>query len=162
MVDRGPRVAESDDPGVPGALPRALRTLAGAVTPERIDRIWVFPPLRRGRRETGVLAAGCYTEGPRHLLVTLSYRSEETGSGVAFESVFQEEGEAPPDRLPKVIEGVVRRLKDAPGEPTAHEVGGDPKRLAAVVGGLDPAADPAGPPGSADPSGAPARIETEE
>lgn len=124
------------EPGVPEALPRALRALAERVPPTTMDRVWIFPPLRTGRRETGLVAAGCYTDGPRHLLVTLSYRSEETGRGVTFESSFQEEGEAPPDRLPRIMDGVVRRLEETPGDPRSHEVAGRRERLAEIVAEL--------------------------
>jgi len=28
--------------------------------PAAIDRLWIFPPLVRGRREWGLVAAGCF------------------------------------------------------------------------------------------------------
>lgn len=127
-----------DDPGVPDAVARALRALESQVGAPRLDRLWIFPPLRNGRRETGVVAAGCYTESPRHLLVTLAYRSEETGKGVAFESTFQEEGEAPADRLPRIMEGVVRRLDGGAGNPRSARVDGDPDAFREIVQELDP------------------------
>lgn len=120
---------EERDPGVPDALGRALRELSARMAPESVDRIWIFPPFRSGRRETGVLAAGCYAEEDRHLLVTVAYRAEETGRGISFEASVHEEGEVPPDRLPRIMTGVVRRLRDDPGDPRCVKVAGDPERL---------------------------------
>jgi hypothetical protein len=126
------------DPGVPGAMGEALRRLADRIPPERMDRLWLFPPIRKGRRESGLLAAGCLTESDRRLLVTLAYRAEETGKGIAFHASFQEEGEAPEDRLPRVIEGVIQRSGEQPGEPRAVTLGGDPAALEALLSEIDP------------------------
>ncbi len=116
----------SKDRGVPEALERALRRLGEEVDPAAIDRIWLFPPLVRGRRERGVMAVSCFAEADRRRLLTLAWKAEESGKGVAFESVLQEEGEAPRERIPRVIDGVVRRADAALGAPRSVEVGGDP------------------------------------
>ncbi len=129
------------DPGVPEALPRALQALGAKVGAQAMDRLWLFPPLRNGRKETGVVAAGCYTEGAARLLVTLAYRAEETGKGIAFESTFQEEGEAPRDRLPRIMAGVVQRMENPPGEPRMVELAGRADVLQALLAELDPFAD---------------------
>ena len=140
-----------NDPGVPHALPRALRHLAEHLGPRALDRIWIFPPHRKGRRESGLIAAGCFdleaggesrTEEEagqeRRRLVTLAYRAEETGTGVTFEPVVQEEGQAPDDRLPRVIEGVVQRSGEEYGEPRPVALGGDPEALETLLEELDP------------------------
>jgi len=117
-----------DDLGVPEALRRGFIALTeGAGAPERIDRLWIFPPRRRGRTETGVLAAGCYLEGEtdRRLLLTLAYRAEETGTGIVFQAALEEEGEAPADRLQGVIEGVLRRMGGGESPPRTFLLAGD-------------------------------------
>jgi hypothetical protein len=125
------------DPGVPEAVGRALDELSFRIPPTEIDRVWIFPPLRRGRKETGVLAAGCYAPEGRHLLVTVAYRAEETGRGVQFEATVHEEGEAPPDRLPRIMTGVVRRLREEdPGDPRSEELAGNPVRFLALAEAL--------------------------
>lgn len=146
-----PRLAPpGGDPGVPAGLLQAVTELLDRVSPERVERLWIFPPLRRGRREQGLVSAGCLPEpgkgggvpaegsdpGRRRLLVTLSYRAEETGEGIQFHSRFQEEGEAPADRLPRVMAGVVRRAEAGPGDPVLVEGAGDPERLAAELARL--------------------------
>ena len=106
--------------------------------PTRLDTLWLFPPLRSGRKETGVLAAGCLVAEPdRRALVTLAYRSEETGAGVEFHTAIHEEGEAPRDRLPRIMAGVVRRVEGAGGDPRRFDLEGDPTRLEAVLAELD-------------------------
>jgi hypothetical protein len=133
------------DPGVPEAEGRALAELLSRVPAERVDALWRFPPLRRGRRESGLLAAALLPdpevppEAPaRHTLVTLAWRAEETGKGVTFEVAFEEEGAAPPELLPRVMTGVTRRMDEAAGEPRYLSVGGDPALLDALREELEP------------------------
>ncbi len=114
------------DPGVPDAIGRAGRLLGERVSVDRLDRLWVFPPSRLGRVERGLLVASLLLpdDPDRRLLVTLRYTSEETGKGISFDPVLQEEGVAPPDRLPRIIAGVVRRSGMEAGDPTEVSVGG--------------------------------------
>jgi hypothetical protein len=124
------------DIGVPGAAAEAVRRLGGRIPPERLDRIWIFPPVVTGRREQGILAAGCFSDGEGRVLVTLSYQAEETGKGMTFLETYREQGEAPPDRLPGVMQGVsVRAGAEGPG-PRCVKLEGDPARFAALVADL--------------------------
>jgi hypothetical protein len=140
---------DREEPGVPEAGPRALAELLARVPAERIDGVWRFPPLRKGRKESGLLVAALYLSDPealspenpspvtldsddpraRRILVTLAWRATETGKGVEFEAHFQEEGEAPVDRLPRVMEGVARRMDEGAGIPHYLFVGGNPNRI---------------------------------
>lgn len=130
------------DPGVPDAICRAGRFLGEQVMLERLDRLWVFPPSRLGRVERGLLVAALLIpEDPeRRLLVTLRYTAEETGKGITFEPVLQEEGVAPPDRLPRVITGVVRRSGMEAGDPTELSLGGSPDTYSQWLAGIEQAA----------------------
>ncbi len=88
---------------------------------ERIDRLWIFPPVRNGRREQGLVAVSVFQfEGDRRDMYTVAYRAEHTGKGVTVEPVLTHQGEAPPDRFPPVMRGAVRRA-DEEGE-EAREV----------------------------------------
>jgi len=123
-----------EDPGVPAALPRGITALLAEVPPTRIDRVWIFPPLRKGRREHGLVVVSLYIgedreEEGRRLITTLAYRAEESGKGIQFEPRVREEGEAPADRIPRVISGVVRRAQTGPGDPKMLDAGGDLPRL---------------------------------
>jgi hypothetical protein len=124
------------DIGVPGAAAEAVRRLGGRIAPERLDRIWIFPPVVTGRREQGILAAGCFSDGEGRVLVTLSYHAEETGKGMTFLETYREQGVAPRDRLPGVMEGVsVRAGTEGPG-PRCVKLDGDPARFAALLADL--------------------------
>lgn len=118
------------DPGVPEALPRTLVRLRDRMGVETIDRLWIFPPVRQGRRERGLIAVSLYQPGQaRREVVTVSYQAEHTGAGVAIEPSFQSVGEAEPDRFPPVMQGVVRRSGEAGGEPREVEIGGTSSRF---------------------------------
>lgn len=116
-----PGAPKSADPGVPEALPRTLIRLRDEVGVETIDRLWIFPPVRRGRREQGLIAVSIFRgDEDRRGLLTVSYRAEHTGRGVTVEPSLTDQGEAPPDRFPPVMRGVVRRAEEEGDE--AREV----------------------------------------
>lgn len=126
MAPARPRpTSEADDgPGVPEALPRTLREVGARLGPAAIDLLWIFPPLVRGRREWGLVAAGCFDGGEARRLVTARYSAERTGRGLYLDTQLLDEGVAPPDRLPRVMEGVVRRGPEPLGSPRVVELGG--------------------------------------
>jgi hypothetical protein len=130
---------KADDPGVPEALPRTLVLARGRLGAERVDRLWIFPPIRRGRRERGLVAASLFLEGEeRRRIVTVTWAAERTGRSLTVEQAFHDEGDAPPDFLPRVMEGVVRRAGQGYGEPREVEIGGDAERYTALVDEFDP------------------------
>jgi hypothetical protein len=106
------------------------------MAPERLDRIWIFPPVVTGRREQGILAAGCFSDGEGRVLVTLSYQAEETGKGTTFLETYREQGIAPGDRLPGVMEGVAVRAGAVGPGPRCVKLEGDPARFAALLAEL--------------------------
>jgi hypothetical protein len=125
MEGRKPRGPFPDTP-VPEAMGRLLGLLQKRVDPEAMDRIWIFPPLVRGRKEWGLVAVSCLTDDPsQRSVVTGRYAAELTGTGVLFESEFVSEGRAPPDRLPVVMDGVVRRSELQLDVPRERDIGGD-------------------------------------
>ena len=127
-------------PGVPEALPRTLAMVVDRLGAERIDRLWIFPPLIRGRKEWGLVAASVFTEdAERRLLHTAPYVAERTGQGLALSHDVHEQGEAPPDRLPRVMSGVVHRSPEELGEPREVVVEGNPEPIAELMRRFDPA-----------------------
>ena len=124
----------SADPGVPEALPKTLTELRARVDPVTMDRLWIFPPLRRGRRERGLVAVSVYLEDEeRRGLLTASYTGDRSGLDLTIESSFTQEGDAPPELLPRIMEGVVRRAGEGLGEPTEVEIEGDPERFETLL-----------------------------
>lgn len=138
-VVRGARQTEvdfDDGPGVPEALPRTLREVGERLGPEAMDRLWIFPPLIRGRREWGLVAAGCFDGSGARRLVTARYSAQRTGKGLYLETRMVDQGVAPADRLPRVMEGVVRRGPAPLGSPRNVEVGGESGSFEAFMGGF--------------------------
>lgn len=146
------RKEEQNDlgPGVPEALPRVVQRVVHAWPVERLDRLWLFPPMIRGRKESGLVAASCRVVAApddRRLLVTASYSAERSGTGLTLDVQMEEEGEAPADRLPRVMQGVVVRSGIQLGDATEVEIGGSADALAAWFDEVDEELlDPALPP----------------
>ncbi len=129
-----------EDPGVPEALPRTLIRLRERLGVESIDRLWIFPPVRRGRREHGLVAVSTFQVGEeRRSMVTVAYNAEHTGKGVTVEPTFTREGEAPADRFPPVMQGVVRRAGEGSGEPREVEIDASPERFEELMEEYDDA-----------------------
>ena len=130
--------ARSPNPGVPEALPRTLIRLRDRLGVVSLDRLWIFPPMRKGRREQGVVAVSAFTEHEgRRGVVTVAYNAEETGAGVTVDPSFTWEGEAPPDRFPGLMRGVVRRAGEQYGEPREVEIDGSDERFEELLAGFD-------------------------
>ena len=131
-------IESSRDPGVPEALPRVLIRVRDHFGSELIDRLWLFPPVRRGRREQGLVAVSTFLEGQqRRAMVTVAYTAEHSGAGVSIETWFTEEGEALPERFPAVMLGVVNRTKETPGEAREVEISGSGQRFEELMEGFD-------------------------
>ena len=128
----------SPDPGVPEALPRTLIRLRERLGVQSLDRLWIFPPVRRGRREQGLIAVSTFQEGEeRRTMVTVAYSAEHTGKGVTVEPSFTQEGEAPPDRFPRVMRGVVQRGGEERGEPREVEIEGSHEKFEQLMEEFD-------------------------
>lgn len=130
--------ADDAGPGVPEALPRTLRAVGERLGPTAVDRLWVFPPLVRARREWGLVAAGCFEGRDVRRLVTASYSAERTGKGLFLEMRLLDEGLAPPDRLPRVMAGVVGRTREPLGHPRVVEIGGAAEAFDSFLSGFGP------------------------
>jgi hypothetical protein len=135
-----PDVTRDSDPGVPEALPRTLIRLRDRLGVQNIDRLWIFPPVRIGRREQGLVAVSTFQDGEeRRSLVTVAYIAEHTGSGITVEPSFTREGEAPPDRFPGVMQGVVRRGGEEKGDPREVEIARSPEKFEELMEEYDEA-----------------------
>jgi hypothetical protein len=124
-------------PGVPEAIPRTVQGLGRRLDPGTLDRLWIFPPMVRGRKEWGLIAVSRFAaeggDAARRHLFTAPYAAERTGKGLTLEWTLAEQGEAPPDRLPRVMDGVVRRAGDELGDPRAVDLGGDLELFTALL-----------------------------
>lgn len=125
-------------PGVPEAIPRTLLLVARRLGEGEIDRLWIFPPLIRGRKEWGLVAASCFTQGGARRLFTAQYSAERAGMSLTVDTGMAEEGRTPPERLPQVMSGVARRSEIDLGEPRTIEIAGDPVRFEALMSEFNP------------------------
>ena len=131
--------ANDAGPGVPEALPRTLAMVVDRLGAENIDRLWIFPPLIRGRKEWGLVAASVYTEeDERRKLHTAPYTAERTGAGLTVTNDLHEQGWAPPGNLIRVMSGVVHRSPEELGEPREVVVEGIAEVLADLMAEFDP------------------------
>jgi hypothetical protein len=114
----------------PEAMGRLLELLEKRVGANSMDRIWIFPPLVKGRKEWGLVAVTCLTEDEsQRSLITGRYTAELTGTGLVFDSEFSLEGLAPSGRFPRVMDGVTRRSDLQLGVPQEVEIHGEPDRF---------------------------------
>jgi hypothetical protein len=138
------------DSPVPDALGRVLQEIRNRVGGDMVDRVWIFPPLIRGRKEWGLVAVSSLTQDPdRRTLYTARYSAELTGTGSSLDCGITVEGDAPPDRLPRVMDGVVRRSDLQLGEAREVKIRGESDKLSALVteyGGVDVPLPPEGEP----------------
>ena len=131
-------IESSRDPGVPEALPRVLIRVRDHFGSELIDRLWLFPPVRRGRREQGLVAVSSFLEGQeRRAMVTVAYTAEHSGAGVSIETSFTQEGEAFPERFPAVMLGVIDRTRETPGEAREVEISGSGQKFEELMEDFD-------------------------
>ena len=131
-------IESSRDPGVPEALPRVLIRVRDHFGSELIDRLWLFPPVRRGRREQGLVAVSTFLEGQeRRAMVTVAYTAEHSGAGVSIETSFTQEGEAFPERFPAVMLGGVNRTRETPGEAREVEISGSGQKFEELMEDFD-------------------------
>ena len=127
-----------DDPGVPEALPRTLMRVRDRLGVDTIDQLWIFPPVRRGRREQGLVAVSTFQHGQeRRTMITVAYNAEHTGKGVSIEPTFTMEGAAPADTFPPVMQGVVRRSGEGAAEPRAVVIGGSAAKFEDLLAEYD-------------------------
>ncbi|HEX7051482.1 MAG TPA: hypothetical protein VF188_14850 [Longimicrobiales bacterium] len=127
---------ERADASTPGSL---LRSLERRIPVQMIDEVWIFPTRRAGASESTVIVVSAFdaADADRRRVLTAQYtaRRDRRGNTEVDETVT-EHGRAPPDRIGRLIDGVVRRLDpefdDAP--PRAVRIAGDADRWMELVG----------------------------
>lgn len=114
------------EPGLPEApdLPDAplfdlLRMVARDVGVDRIDRVWLFPPRRLKAGETSVVVVSAFPElNDDRRRVYAAHYTAPADPQVVPRLALDEFGTAPAERVGRVVEEVVERIKDdAPPEP---------------------------------------------
>lgn len=131
---------QGDEPSeTPDALPEAplfalLRNIEQEVGVDRIDRIWVFPPRRLEAGETAVVVVAALPDidTDRRRVYAAHYTAREDSSEPSL--ALDEYGTAPTDRVGRLVEEVVERIKDGPAEaPRSHDISGNYDRWRTIL-----------------------------
>lgn len=106
-----------------------LRTLEQEITPDRMDRVWIFPPRRIEVGETAVVVVAAFPEAdPERRRVYAAHYTALDDSD-QHRLAVAEYGTAPPERVGRLVEEVVERIKDGPtGAPRSIRIEGEPRR----------------------------------
>jgi hypothetical protein len=140
-----------------GALHALLERVPEQVAVEVIDYVWIFPPRRIAVGESTVVVVGAFDEDPqRRRVITAHYTVARNRKGVAdVKARFDEHGSAPEAAVPRIVQGVLRRLgEDAEAEPRSEQIGGDGARWAGLLVELGGRPAPADAPAAPAPAGA--------
>jgi len=109
------------------ALTLLLREVPSSFPPEQVDRIWIFAPREIGSRESGLvvlsLLGGPGQRQDQRRLVTWHYEAVRERGGWKRKDAVLEQGLAPPERIPRLMAGVLARLGDTAEAPISESVG---------------------------------------
>ena len=134
----------------------ALHALAGRVADHvpvpLIDCLWVFPPRRIATGESVVFVVAATENGDRRRVITAHFKIARNRKGVATVGVtFDEHGAAPADAVPRIVQGVLRRMgEDGDAEPRDVQIGGSQERWDELIIELGGRPRPAGEPAQTD------------
>ena len=133
MLPPAPNARDTQNPN----LGAALAAVADRFPAERLAQVWIFPPRRLAAKESG-LAVLVVTlddaEDDRRTIWTLRYEATAgKGGRVERTDALEEQGTVPPDRVGRIVEGVVRRLDGEGGAPDVRELEGDPEAWRALL-----------------------------
>jgi hypothetical protein len=137
-----------------GALHALLERVSAHVDVSLIQDIWIFPPRRIAIGESIVVVVGAAGEDEeRRRVITAHFTVARNKKGAATVTArFDEHGTAPHAAVPRIVQGVLRRLgEDAEALPREEVIAGSRDRWDALIvdlGGRPPSAEPA-------PAGAP-------
>jgi hypothetical protein len=110
----------------------------------KIDRIWIFTANVSKLRETGLFAISLLPaaeqETSHRSLYTFRYRVETNEGKLQRLAEIAEEGRAPPERIDRVIAGVLARSGDEAGEPMLVAIEGEEAAWQALIVSLGLAA----------------------
>ncbi len=108
---------------------RLLTTIEVDIGVEDIDRVWLFPPRRLLTGETAIVVVAAFTEpgSERRRVLAAHYTAPKEGPAPRIR--LDEYGSAPAERLGRMVEEVVERLKEQPGSsPRTVRIDGETTR----------------------------------
>lgn len=120
----------------PGALHALVERLPEHVPVAAIDYLWIFPARRIAIGESIVVVIGAFDEDPeRRRVSTAHFTVSRNRKGAATVNVrFDEHGSAPVAAVPRIVQGVLRRLgEDTEASPREEQICGESDRWDALV-----------------------------
>ena len=121
-------------------LGAALASAAERIPPDRVEQVWLFPPRRVGAKESGLAVLVVAAEGDDEAgrtIWTARYEAETgTGGKLSSAPALEEQGTVPPDRVGRIVDGVVRRLEAESDAPDVRELARDPAAWRALLAEL--------------------------
>ncbi|MBR9989569.1 MAG: hypothetical protein KFH98_07425 [Gemmatimonadetes bacterium] len=133
----------------PGALHALVDRIPGHSPVAVIDYLWLFPARRIAIGESVVVVIGAFAENrDQRRVITAHFTVARNRKGAATVTAhFDEHGSAPVAAVPRIVQGVLRRLgEDTDASPREEQIDGDPARWDALIvelGGAPRVEDPA-------------------
>lgn len=118
------------------SLPALLEALATQIDPAAVDELWLFPTRRVAGVESTVFVLALLEPDERRRVITAHVRATRNKRGEPnIETRLDEHATAPAERLPRVIDGVLKRLSDdyASTPPSNARIACSPERWHAVI-----------------------------
>jgi hypothetical protein len=107
-----------EDAGAPHAL---LARVAEYVPIALMDQLWIFPPRRIAAGESTVVLVGAFDDEDRRRVITARLTVLRNRRGeAAVSATFDEHGTALNVAIPRIIQGVLRRLGEDPAAEPLH------------------------------------------
>jgi hypothetical protein len=120
----------------PGALHALLEQVASHVDVAVIQDVWIFPPRRIAVGESIVVIVGADGEDEeRRRVITAHFTVARSRKGAATVTTrFDEHGTAPHSAVPRIVQGVLRRLgEDTETLPREEVIAGSRERWDALI-----------------------------
>jgi hypothetical protein len=137
-----------------GALHALISQIPAQLPVEFIDYLWIFPARRVATGESTVVVVGAFDEdAARRRVLTARFTVARDRRGAATVTPrFDEHGSAPAAAVPRIVQGVLRRLgEDTEAEPREEQIGGSSERWSGLIvelGGRPATDDEASDPGA--------------
>lgn len=119
-----------------GALHALIERIPAHVAPASIDCVWIFPVRRIASGESTILVVAAFDNDPgRRRVITARFTVTRNRTGTAeVQERIDEHGTAPASAVPRIVQGVLRRMgEDAGAEPLAWQIGGKTERWTALL-----------------------------
>ena len=120
----------------PGALHALIDRITEHAAIETIDYLWLFPARRVAVGDSIVVVIGAFDDDPvRRRVSTAHFTVARNRKGAASVTAsFAEHGSAPIAAVPRIVQGVLRRLgEDTEAEPREALIAGEQDRWDALI-----------------------------